>query len=116
MPNRIEVFQLLPPTVITANGTTLETLIDISRFSKVEIISYTSAISGTNPTLDVVIRDWEEKNSVNFNWVVLAQITATGSNRHVSATTTRKIYATWTIGGTATPTFTFSLTLYGTIS
>lgn len=68
-----------------------------------------TAVSGTNPTLDVLVEDTLD----GTNWNTLVTFTqATGATREVKNLTTQfapQIRVSWTIGGTATPTFTFSV-------
>ena len=64
--------------------------------------------SGTNPTLDVTI----QTSADNSTWRTLgtfAQKTAAGSERKSFAGCDRYVRASWAIGGTSTPTFTFSV-------
>lgn len=68
-----------------------------------------TAASGTNPTLDVVVED--SLDGSNWNTIgTFAQLGAAG--REVINITTPfadQLRVTWTIGGTATPTFTFAV-------
>lgn len=71
-----------------------------------------TAAAGTTPTLDVVLED--TLDGVNYNVVgTFAQKVAAG--REVINITTpfsERIRARWTLGGT-TPSFTFSVVVYG---
>ncbi len=77
-----------------------------------------TAVSGTNPTLDFVM---EEKDLVSGKYFPIAdeeyvnspvQVTATGLHRYVLRDFLGgTLRLSWTIGGTATPTFTFSAAL-----
>lgn len=67
-----------------------------------------TAVSGTNPTLDVLVQDSLD----GVNWTTLiafTQLTGTGSELKKVANPAKFIRASWTIGGTDTPTFTFSV-------
>lgn len=70
-----------------------------------------TAVSGTDPTLDVVIETspsgsaWEQVGA-------FAQETATGHQRLVVAGLERYIRVSWTIGGTDSPSFTFAVSGY----
>lgn len=71
-----------------------------------------TAVSGTAPTLDVVLEDTLD----GTNWNVIgtfAQVTTAPvrSVINVSAPFTNRVRARWTIGGT-TPSITFMLTVY----
>jgi len=70
-----------------------------------------TAKTGTSPTLAVLIQD----SADNTNWVTVATFTtlsdATGSERkEVLGPLRRYVRAKWTIGGSNTPGFTFSVT------
>lgn len=115
MTQRIETGVLVPTITVTADGTSLEHFLDISRFSKVFLYTYVSACTGTNPTLDITIRDWEENIGVTYIDVAFVQFNSAGWKRVTAAPQTRKIYATWVIGGTETPTFEFIIHYYGVL-
>ncbi len=69
-----------------------------------------TAASGTNETLDVLIQESMDGGT----WYTLETYTqATGVTNAIkkSTETMRYIRAKWTIGGTDTPTFTFSIIL-----
>ena len=70
-----------------------------------------TAASGTNETLDVLIQESMDDST----WYTLETYTqATGVTNAIKKTTVdvmRYIRAKWTIGGTDTPTFTFSVIL-----
>lgn len=105
---------LLPSTAITATGATLP----VSGYGGADSLVFeldVTAVSGTNPTLDVVIQDTMDGTNY-FTIATFTQATAaTHAVQRVNMTTTRpmdSIRASYTIGGTATPTFTFSITAY----
>ncbi len=67
--------------------------------------------SGTNPTLDVTIETSSDNGSAD-TWRTLgtfAQQTAGGTTRKNFPGADNYVRANWTIGGTATPTFTFNI-------
>lgn len=71
-----------------------------------------TARSGTNPTLDVVIEDTVDGTSYNTIGT-FTQLTNTGRQViDITGVFTNRVRARWTIGGTATPTFTFSVVAY----
>lgn len=76
-----------------------------------------SARSGTNPTLDVVIQHSIDGGTTWFDLITFTQATATGNElklyAEVDASSAQvigdELRAKWTIGGTNTPSFTFSV-------
>lgn len=74
-----------------------------------------SAASGTTPTLDIVIEEYDEASNTYATIDTFPQQTATGNVRRTLVGNTTpfgsKLRATWTIGGT-TPSFTFTLTAH----
>lgn len=70
-----------------------------------------TAVSGTVPTLDVVLED--TLDGVNYNTIgTFAQKVAAGREViNITSTFTNRIRARWTIGGTS-PSFTFSIIVY----
>ncbi len=66
-----------------------------------------TAVSGTNPTLDVDIV--AEINGVDVILDSLTQLTAAGQETVAIAACPRLVKIDYTIGGTDTPTFTFSV-------
>lgn len=70
-----------------------------------------TAVSGTNPTLDVEIETASDSSGSNLDTLgSFSQRTATGSQRLKFHGVDRFVRYRRTIGGTSTPTFTFSLT------
>lgn len=98
---------ILPSVARTASGNT-------SPFPSVKTVISTSvnvtAVSGTDPTLDIIIEHSFDK----LTWSVYSpqqfdQIIAPGFQAHNFNTVLKYFRFAWTIGGTATPTFTFTL-------
>lgn len=73
-----------------------------------------TAVSGTNPTLDVIV---EEYNDAAAAWLEIdAFPQQTGIillRRVLAAPVGNQLRCSWTITGTVTPTFTFSLSVTG---
>lgn len=74
-----------------------------------------TVVTGTNPTLDVLVQD--SADGVNFfTLATFTQVTAAAhAVQRINKTTTPnldKLRVSFTIGGTSTPTFTFSVTAY----
>lgn len=89
----------------TAAGTALE----IADKGAVRLLLDVTAVTGTNPTLDVTI---ETSYDGSTGWTSLGtftQNTAVSSQRKNFSGADRFVRASWVIGGTATPTFTFSI-------
>jgi hypothetical protein len=90
----------------------------------VHLVLDITAVSGTNPTLDVKLQRYDPASAkwVDLTSAAWAQKTGTGTsdltvypgiaetaNLSVSDVMTEELRIVWTIGGTATPTFTFSI-------
>jgi len=82
--------------------------------SALSFILEVTAKAGTNPTLDV---DIEVLDEISGNWFVLdsfAQKVAEGFERLAAVSIPEgRIRAVWTIGGTDTPTFSFTVSCNG---
>jgi hypothetical protein len=77
----------------------------------IALILAVTAVTGTNPTLDVVVQ-WSA-DGTNFFAAQAAdsftQVTATGGAAKLFTAKGPIYRVAWTVGGTATPTFTFSV-------
>lgn len=68
-----------------------------------------TAVSGTNPTLDVVLEDSPD-GSTWFNVATFARLTAAGSQAlDITKAFAQRWHVKYTIGGSNTPTFTFGV-------
>ncbi len=71
-----------------------------------------TAASGTSPTLDVIVEDTLD----GTNWNLLgtfAQLAVAGREViNITGPFTDRLRVSWTIGGTDTPTFTFSVVVH----
>lgn len=100
---QLEVIENSTQTSSTSGS--YETVGAVAANQKVYAIMHVTSVSGTNPTLDVTIESTGGTNRFTF-----AQATAVGAQYltpvagAIADTTWR---ASWTIGGTDTPTFTF---------
>lgn len=94
----------------TASGDSKSTPVKVTQFQEGEFFLDVTAASGTNPTLDVTI---VTRDPISLKWFVIATFTqATGvttERKVLTANLGAFIAAAWAIGGTDTPTFTFSL-------
>jgi hypothetical protein len=73
-----------------------------------------SAVSGTSPTADVDIEVLDEASGVWFVLASFTQVTGVTQERLAAASVPEgRLRANWTIGGTATPTVTFSVSVNG---
>lgn len=87
----------------TANGTVVE---ETGRRRTLALVLAITAASGTSPTLDVVVQTSRDGGT----WYTagsFTQATTTGTQRKTFALD-RYVRLQWTIGGSDTPTFTFS--------
>ena len=106
-----ESVALLPSAARTTSGNTAD--IDVGRFICAEICLDVTAVSGTNPTLDVYI---EGKSQVSGKYKTL--FSQTGINSvgtwwfTITTLAFKYIRVRWVIGGT-NPSFTFSVGLEG---
>lgn len=100
--NRIDV----ESQVITTNGNSGE--LDSEGYGCISYIVDVTAVSGTNPTLDI----FEEGSEDGINWFQFTQthrFTNTGQQRFQSLRLAAKFYRyRWIVGGTS-PSFTFSI-------
>lgn len=87
----------------TANGAVVE---ETGRRRTLALGVTVSARSGTDPTLDVVVQTSVD-GSTWYSAGAFTQFTNTGSQRKTFVLD-RYVRLQWTIGGTDTPTFTFS--------
>jgi len=103
----VESVVLLGSGARTASGNTGD--IDVGRFLYGEICIDITAVSGTNPTLDVYI---EGKNQYTGKYKVLFSHTGLNSVQTIWDTITllafRYLRVRWVVGGTS-PSFTFSV-------
>ena len=77
--------------------------------STLRLLLDVTVVSGTNPTLDAYV----ETSNDGSTWRTLgtfAQKVAASSERQCFAGCDRFVRVSWEIGGTSTPTFTFSIT------
>ena len=73
-----------------------------------------TAKGGTNPTLDVTVEEKHEASGVYFVIDTFPQQVAEATiRRTLSAPVGSVLRASWDVGGTDTPTFTFSLSIEG---
>lgn len=103
---------LVPSAARTASGDT-GTLEGYGTANSARVqLDVTAQTGGVSPTLNVVIEDTLD----GTNWYVVgtfAQKTATGREVvNLSTPFTDRLRARWTIGGTAGPSFTFSVIAY----
>lgn len=87
----------------TANGTVVE---ETGRRRTLALVLAITAASGTSPTLDVVVQTSRD-GSTWYTAGAFTQATTTGTQRKTFALD-RYVRLQWTIGGSDTPTFTFS--------
>jgi hypothetical protein len=101
------------PRTVGTTGTSRE-YPELARFARGTFLFDVSAASGTNPTLDVVIQGFNPLSAKWHTVVTFAQQTgATGAGSVIAAQSTTLDFQTyraqWTVGGTNTPSFTFTL-------
>lgn len=77
--------------------------------SCVRLALVVTAVSGTTPTLDVTVETAPSETGPWRDGVALAQMTAAGKSERTIAGLDRWVRASWAVGGTDTPSFTFSL-------
>ena len=93
----------------TASGNGGEQYIGVSVKGVVYFV--VTAVSGTSPTLDVVLQAKCPETGVWIPYQTLTQATGVSAERvNFANISDEVIRAVWTIGGTATPTFTFAVT------
>jgi len=99
------------PKTVTATGNS-RSYPELGAFAKAIFLLDVSAASGTNPTLDVKVQGWNPMSEKWHDVVIFGQQTAaTGSVilPQLATLDFQTYRALWTVGGTNTPTFTFTL-------
>lgn len=92
----------------------------LGRYEKFSLQLDVTAVTGTNPTLDVTVQHSIDGGTNWYTVAAFTQKTATGEELKTESEVesgTAESYgdcfrAIWTIGGTATPTFTFSVKVF----
>lgn len=103
-------YRLLHSAARTTSSNTRTTPTDVSGFREGNFKINCTAATGTNPTLDVSIDTWDETTNTWSSITTFTQLIATGSELKTVATNLgQSIAVSWVIGGTNTPTFTFSV-------
>ena len=106
----ISYIQKLYSGVTTSSGNSSATPIVTKHGKEATIYLDITAVSGTDPTLDLIIKIYD---SLSTKWHTLAtfdQKTATGTDvGYIEYAIGEKMALFYTIGGTNTPTFTFSV-------
>jgi len=99
---------LLFSGTVTASGNTAD--IDVSRFTTLRIGLNVTAVSGTNPTLDVYVEGKYEAVDIYVPLLSKTGVTATGFYElgQVDNLAFRLIRVRWVVGGTS-PSFTISV-------
>lgn len=103
-------FTLHASAAETSNGNTQNYPVDAAGFVEANFFIEVTAASGTDPTLDIDIQTWDP---IGDTWQTLTSFTqatsTTDEMKIVSCNLGRKIAIAWTIGGTDTPSFTFTV-------
>jgi hypothetical protein len=98
---------LVPSAAVTANGSAAG--VECGSHHALRLSLAVTAVSGTSATLDITIETAQD----NATWSTVGtftQATGVSTQRKVFAALDRFVRARWVIGGSATPTVTFSLT------
>lgn len=91
---------------------------EMGAFAKAVFVLDVSAVGGTTPTLDVTVQGFNEASGKWHTVVTFPQQTAASAASPIASGSTLvqasnldflRYRAQWTVGGTATPTFTFTL-------
>jgi len=100
---------ILSSSARTTSGDTSSSPVDTKKYREALFFLDVTAASGTNPTLDVVIKTKDPASGKWFDLVVFTQATGvTSEKKVVSSALGSQIAAFYTITG-STPSFTFSL-------
>jgi len=95
---------------VTTSSNSHSTPVNTKWEKECQLLLNITAVSGTNPTLDLTI---EVYNTLRDTWHTLATfstVSATGVDvGYVEYGLGEKIALSWVVGGTNTPTFTFTL-------
>ncbi len=104
------LFTLAARTAASTNGNAINILFARDMVA----IGNVTAVTGTNPTLDIKFQESLDGTTwIDIPSATLVQWTGTGTKRLEFASRAAYVRAVSTIGGTATPTFTYSLHLCG---
>lgn len=96
----------------TASGTS-STLEGVGEWGTIRARLAVTAASGTSPTLDVVVEDTLDGGTNWHTVATFAQKTAAGTEAvNITTPFSDRLRVRWTVGGT-TPSFTFSVAMYG---
>jgi hypothetical protein len=115
MPAIIERIVFKAQSAVTATAETEEYPLSISQYSSIFIVISCSAVSGTNPTLDIFFQGCGLIGDPGIGLQTVPQQTGTFTLSYTVTPVMPKVWARWTIGGTATPTFTFKILMFGKI-
>ena len=82
-------------------------------FSHILVVVHASAVSGTSPTLDCAIEQSGDGSSFSaVTGGAMTQLTAAGNRVFTAAVTDDFVRVAYTIGGSASPTVTFQLSVF----
>ena len=102
--------------VITPGGamgtTTTGNAIDVSQFRAIDMYLSATAVSGTSPTMDAVVSSSAD-GTVWITHTTFTQVTAATTELKFLEKFDKYIRVVCTIGGSATPTVTFTLKAVG---
>ena len=107
-------YYTIPETIVPSGAQTVNgqsNPIEASEYLEAHALLDVTVVSGTSPTLDLVIETSPDKVSW-FIHTTFSQKTAVGKDFKTLSNLGRFLRARWTIGGT-TPSFTFSVALVG---
>lgn len=94
--------------LVSANGNT--GWIACETYSEVEFVTNVTAITGNTPTLTIAVLTADDTSGTNQSTVKTGSaLTGTGTQELIAAGLSNYFEITWTLGGTGTPTATFSI-------
>jgi len=95
---------------VSASGNTETDYVDVRSANQYGIFYLSvTAKEGTNPTLDVSVVTWDETSNSWFTLTSFTQATTSTTEMKTSAYIGQRLAIVYTIGGTNTPKFTFSV-------
>lgn len=94
-------------------GASATNAFEVSDLAEAQLLINVTAVSGTSPTLDVVVQTNHDNGSTWWTHTTVAQITAAGQTRVALTNFGKYVRLSPTVGGSATPTVTWAATLVG---
>ena len=103
---------------MAATTTTIDTElypVSIDKYSSITIVINCTTVAGTNPTLDIFFQGCGIPGDPGLGMQTVPQQTAAFTLTYTLIPLQPKMWMRMTIGGTATPTFTYKIIMWGKV-